>query len=95
MEKIVTEIFDEIDKLLDRHTIMVPFQEGCYQMFFHRSLEVDIAKLKNNFRCDNCKHSYEDETLDGYLQLYCIKKLGNSDGSAVFFDDCCDSFESK
>ena len=57
MKKIVTEIFDEIDKLLDKHTIMVPFQEGCYQMFFHRSLEVDIAKLKNNFLGDNHEDS--------------------------------------
>lgn len=45
--------------------------------------------------CDNCRHSYEDETLDGYWQLYCIKKLDNKDGSAVFFDGCCGSFENK
>ena len=45
--------------------------------------------------CDNCKHSYEDETLDGYWQLYCIKKLDNKEGSAVFPYDCCDKFESK
>jgi hypothetical protein len=48
MEKIITEIFDEIDKLLDKHVIMVPFQEGCYQMYFNRTLEVDLAELKNN-----------------------------------------------
>ena len=47
MEKIITEIFDEIDKLLDKNVIMVPFQEGAYKMYFDRTLEVDIAELKN------------------------------------------------
>ena len=45
--------------------------------------------------CDNCKHYYEDETLDGYWQLYCIKKFGDVDGSAIASWDCCDKFESK
>lgn len=52
MEKIVTEIFDEIDKLLDKHAIMVPFQENAYKMYFNRALEVDIAELKNKLLGD-------------------------------------------
>ena len=48
MEKIIIEIFDEIDKLLDKHVIMVPFQDGAYKMYFNRTLEVDLAELKNN-----------------------------------------------
>lgn len=50
MEKIVTEIFNEIDKLLDKHVVMIPFQDGAYKMFFDRTLEIDFAKLKNNYR---------------------------------------------
>ena len=54
MEKIITEIFDEIDKLLDKHVIMVPFQEGAYRMYFNRTLEVDLAELKNNLLRGSC-----------------------------------------
>ena len=45
--------------------------------------------------CDNYEHSYEDETIDGDWQLYCIKKLGDVDGSAIASWDCCGKFESK
>jgi len=60
----------------------------------NRLIEEYIEKHKDR-DCDNCKHSYEDETLDGYWQLYCINKLDNKEGSAVFPYDCCDKFESK
>lgn len=47
MEKIVTEIFDEIDKLLDKNVIMIPFQDGRLKLCFERTLEVDLSELKN------------------------------------------------
>lgn len=45
--------------------------------------------------CDRCKHSYEDETPDGYWQLYCMKKFNNEDGSAVPPYGWCHDFENK
>ena len=53
---IISNIFNEIDKLLDKHVIMVPFQEGAYKLYFNRTLEVDLAELKNNL----LRGGYED-----------------------------------
>ena len=54
MENVITEIFDEIDKLLDKNVIMVPFQEGAYKMYFDRTLEIDLAELKNKSLRGDC-----------------------------------------
>lgn len=45
--------------------------------------------------CQDCEHSFEDESIDGDWLLYCIKKLGCHDDCQVQFWDCCDDFEEK
>lgn len=49
MEKVVIEIFDKIDELLTKHTVMVSFQDGSSRLLFNRTLEIDIAELKTEF----------------------------------------------
>ena len=50
----------------------------------------------NEFRyCQDCEHSFEDESVDGDWYLYCIKKLGCRDGDQVQPWGYCDSFKEK
>lgn len=49
---IVTEIFDKIDELLTKHAVMVSFQDGGSRLLFSRTLEIDLAELKNNLLGD-------------------------------------------
>ena len=60
----------------------------------NRLIEEYIEKHKDE-DCDRCKHSYEDETPDGYLQLYCVKKFNNEEGSAVQPYGWCNDFENR
>lgn len=57
--------------------------------------DIGVLDCSNIKCCDNCEHSYEDETLDGYWQLYCTEKFYDADVSAVASWDCCDKFKSK
>lgn len=59
MKKIVTEIFDKIDELLTKHTVMVSFQDGSSRLLFNRTLEIDIAELKNEL----LRGSYESKRI--------------------------------
>lgn len=61
----------------------------------HRNENLSYESMIEHKDCDSCKHSYEDETLDGHLQLYCIKRINDKDGSAVSPWDCCYKFEDK
>lgn len=45
--------------------------------------------------CGDCVNAYEDEDVDGCWRLYCIKKIGNKDGSEVTFNECCKDFEER
>jgi hypothetical protein len=49
MKNVVTNIFDEIDKLLNKHSVMVYSQDGSAKLLFLRTLEVDLIELKNKY----------------------------------------------
>ena len=46
MENVI-KIFDEIEDLLDKNTVMIRVQDGSSRLYFKRTLEVDITELKN------------------------------------------------
>ena len=95
-DEFVTVDYNKIGKMY-RVTI---FEDGHFSDEFwfneYKEKEVELnSNCNDTNRCDNCKHSYEDETIDGFWQLYCMKKTDETDGSAVEDFDCCDKFESK
>lgn len=57
--------------------------------------DISFQDLKKCGHCQDCEHSFEDESVDGNWHLYCIKKIGCRDGCQVQFWGSCGDFEEK
>ena len=44
------EIFEEIERLLDKHIAKANYTDGTFTLVFKRTLEVDIAELKKKYQ---------------------------------------------
>lgn len=57
--------------------------------------DVSFHDLNEQRYCQDCKYSFEDESVDGVWFLYCTMNFGCRDGDQVSPWDCCDSFKEK
>lgn len=49
---VVEEIFEEIERLLDKHIIKVKYTDGLSTLVFKRTLEVDLFELRKKYESE-------------------------------------------